>query len=438
MDINDTITSDAAMRSAQSGLGPGPWSLTSIYSYWPPTPIFVALILGYLILCQSLRFYHLNALQKRLGYTDRASLAGMSNDDAQAILKHIMERDFPMFYELALQFAIFKASLLTYAFESMSTLINATKELADPVNSFKRYEDTVVIFGEFSINPPTSERTLKAIARMNYLHAPYKAASKISNEDFLYTLSTCVTEPIRFMRLYEWRALTDTEVCAIGTFWKAIGDAMDIRYDGYLARAGAWRDGIEFVEDITAWAKEYEVQAMKPARSNLKPSRQLARLMIWHVPAFAKPFAVHVLTVLMGDRVREAFLYPEPPITAALFAYAALAIRRLAVRHLALPRLFPKRYFSPEDPVTGRINHYTYLVHPYYLPATLWARFGPASWLIRAVGGFPPGDVDMLPKGYLFEEVGPAAKVGLGVAEMEAGVEALRAQKRGGCPFSGM
>ncbi|KAM0279178.1 hypothetical protein ACHAQH_004722 [Verticillium albo-atrum] len=433
MDANSSVASGSAMSSAQQAARDIiPQSAVS--AYWPSTPIIVAVVLGYLLLCQFLRFYHINALQKRLGYTDRASLARMSNDDAQIILKHIMERDFPMFYELALQFAIFK----TYAFETMSKLINSTKELADPDKSFKRYEDTVVIFGEFSINPPTSARALKAIARMNYLHAPYKAASQISNEDFLYTLSTCVTEPIRFMRLYEWRALTDAEVCAIGTFWKAIGDAMDIRYDGYLDRAGAWRDGIDFADDITAWAKKYELQAMKPSRSNIKPSRELARLMIWHVPNFMKPFAVHVLTVLMGDRVREAFLYPEPPITAALAAYLALFVRRIFVRHLCLPRLLPKRYFSKENPATGRINHYTYLVHPYYLPATLWARFGPASWLVRALGGFPPGDVDMLPQGYLFEEVGPADKVGLGVEEMEAGVEALRARKRGRCPFSGM
>ncbi|EEY20995.1 conserved hypothetical protein [Verticillium alfalfae VaMs.102] len=393
MNASNPVVNGPDVSSTQETVG-DMMPTSHISMSWPSVPIVLAIFLGYLLLCQSLRFYHINALQKRLGYTDRASLAGMSNDDAQIIPKHIMERDFPI------------------------------------------YEDTVVIFGEFSINPPTSTRALKAIARMNYLHAPYKAASKISNEDFLYTLSTCVTEPIRFMRLYEWRALTDAEVCALGTFWKAIGDAMDIRYDGYLDRAGAWRDGIDFAEDITAWAKTYELQAMKPSRSNIKPSRELARLMIWHVPGFVKPFAVHVLTVLMGDRVRDAFMYPEPPISAALFAYLALAVRRLVVRHLCLPRLFPKRYFSKEDPATGRVNHYTYLVHPYYIPATLWTRFGPMSWLTRAVGGFPPGDVDMLPQGYLFEEVGPASEVGEGVEEMADGVEALRARKRGRCPFS--
>lgn len=141
---------------------------------------------------------------------------------------------------------------------------------------------------------------------MNYLHSRYKAANQISNADFLYTLAVCVTEPVRFMNLYEWRPLTDMERCAIGTHWKAIGDAMDIQYEGYLAR-DSWADGIEFADDITAWAKRYEVDAMKPAKSNMQPSAQLMEMMIWHVPSFAKPFAQEVFTVLMGERVRDTF-----------------------------------------------------------------------------------------------------------------------------------
>lgn len=156
------------------------------------------------------------------------------------------------------------------------------------------------------LNRPNSERARKAIARMNCLHSQYKDAGRISNEDFLYTLSVCVTEPIRFVRFYEWRDLSDMEVAAIGTFWKGLGESMEIQYKGFLAR-DSWRDGIEFVEDITAWAKGYEIGFMKPARSNVPPSRQLMEMMIFHVPAPLKPFVEECLTVLMGDRVRDAF-----------------------------------------------------------------------------------------------------------------------------------
>jgi hypothetical protein len=158
----------------------------------------------------------------------------------------------------------------------------------------------------FQLNPPTSDLCVQAISRMNFLHEKYKKAGKISNADFLYTLSVCVTEPIRFINLYEWRPLNHMETNAIGCFWKSLGDAMDIEYKGYLSK-DSWKDGIEFVEDITAWAKSYEVEAMKPAKSNIPLAQALADMLLYHVPTVAKPFALEVLTVLMGDRVRDAF-----------------------------------------------------------------------------------------------------------------------------------
>jgi hypothetical protein len=141
---------------------------------------------------------------------------------------------------------------------------------------------------------------------MNSLHDKYKKAGKISNADFLYTLSVCVTEPIKFINNYEWRRLNDMEVNAIGCFWKSLGDAMDIEYKGYLSKV-SWKDGIEFVEDITAWGKSYEVEAMKPAKSNVALAHALTDMLLYHVPSFARPFAEEVATVLMGDRVRDAF-----------------------------------------------------------------------------------------------------------------------------------
>ncbi len=157
------------------------------------------------------------------------------------------------------------------------------------------------------LQSPTSERSIQSISRVNYLHSRYKKAGKISNEDFLYTLSVCVTEPIRFINQFEWRKLNDMEVNAIGAFWKSIGDAMDIEYKGYLAR-DSWKDGIEFAEDITAWAKNYEVEAMRPAKSNRQLCDPLLDMLIHHVPGFLKPFAAEAAVALMGDRLREAFL----------------------------------------------------------------------------------------------------------------------------------
>lgn len=159
------------------------------------------------------------------------------------------------------------------------------------------------------MNPPTSERAVQGIARMNFLHSKYVKEGTISNADLLYTLSVFVTEPVRFSRLYDWRPFNDMEHCAYGVFWKSVGDAMQIEYKGYLARAETgWHDGIEFAEDVATWAKSYEVVAMKPSTVCAKPARTLIPMITYWIPWFAKPYATHIVLSLMGERVRDAFM----------------------------------------------------------------------------------------------------------------------------------
>jgi hypothetical protein len=71
----------------------------------------LATIFGlYVVLCWSLRFRHEKAMLRRFKYTDRASLANMTNDDASEILKSLIVYEFPKLYHASLQFAIFKVS----------------------------------------------------------------------------------------------------------------------------------------------------------------------------------------------------------------------------------------------------------------------------------------------------------------------------------------
>lgn len=298
----------------------------------------------------------------------------------------------------------------------------------------KRYEDTTIIFGEFSVNPPTSERAIQVIARMNHLHSPYKKAGKISNTDLLYTLSVAITEPIKFIGLYEWRPLNDLEVCAIGAFWKSIGDAMEIEYKGYLTQDD-WKDGIEFVDDITAWAKRYELKDMKPHESNRTLADALVGMLLPFIPA--PDFALQVLTVFMGDRVREAFMYPQPGIFACLVAFASLNLRRFILRYFCLPRLKPIIFFSKEaDPKTGRVKHFDYLLEPFYHPPTFWSRWGPIALVFRLLGGTVPGSPDFLPEGYIPTDLGPKSRMGKGAEEMEIDMKRMRKTRPSGSPFS--
>ena len=115
----------------------------------------------------------------------------------------------------------------------------------------KRYVDTTVLIREFCENPPSSERYREAIARMNYIHSVYQQAGRITNDDLLYTLSLFALELAKWINKYEWRTLTCVEECAIGTFWKSIGDAMLLYYSSLSGSEKGWIDGLD-------WLKTYE------------------------------------------------------------------------------------------------------------------------------------------------------------------------------------
>jgi hypothetical protein len=147
-----------------------------------------------------------------------------------------------------------------------------------------------------------------AIARMNFLHKPYRMSGSISQPDLLYTLSVFITEPIRWIERYEWRSLNDMEICALGTFWKTIGDNMEIDYSELARYKDGWRDGIEFAEDITAWAEEYEKQYMVPDVNNKTTADRTTHLLLNMVPEMMKPQGINAVSVLMGDRLRNAMM----------------------------------------------------------------------------------------------------------------------------------
>ncbi|ORY66991.1 uncharacterized protein BCR38DRAFT_425464 [Pseudomassariella vexata] len=407
-------------------------SLDRLPSAW--TSYIVPTVLGYLLLCQALRFRREKAMRRKYGYPDRASLARMTTTDAQMIISDLSMYEFPYMTMASAQFGLFK----TYGVETISSLLLATRNLTDPIASIKRYEDTGVIIGEFLSNPPNSERAISAISRMNFLHAKYISSGCISNADLLYTLSVFITEPERFVRLYEWRHMNDMERCAYGNFWKNIGDAMGIQYEGFLSKAGEWRDGLDFAEDISRWAKAYEVVAFKPSAVSHEPAVTLVPMLTYWLPWFAQRFAHECVHVLLGDRAREAFMLPEPGIGATALVYTSLAIRRFFLRHLSLPRLIPvTRHASSPNP-DGRLQtEYSYGNFPYYVKPTFWKRWGPEGWAIWIAGGKLPGDEPehYLSQGFNFWDLGPKNRMGRGKEEMGTDCKRMKAKGMGGCPF---
>ena len=65
-------------------------------------------VVVYLVLVRLLRYRRARSIPKRYGLTTRPSFAGMTTDDAQAILKDLTELEFPKIFGFSIIFALFK------------------------------------------------------------------------------------------------------------------------------------------------------------------------------------------------------------------------------------------------------------------------------------------------------------------------------------------
>jgi hypothetical protein len=155
---------------------------------------------------------------------------------------------------------------------------------------------------------PASDRAQTAIARTKYLHAGYRKSGKISEDDMLFTLSLFAMEPIRWIDTYEWRKLSELEKCAIGTYWKSLGDALEISYAALPSSKHGFRDGLHWLEEIVAWAETYAVENMVPDPSNKKIADQTVAVLLYLVPEALKPVGMACISYLMDDRLRKAML----------------------------------------------------------------------------------------------------------------------------------
>lgn len=384
----------------------------------------------YLLLVRLLRYQRAKDLERQY------SRQGMTTSDAQAILKDLTELEFPKFLGFSIIFALFK----TYGIPSVSSLLVATGQLADVETASKRVADTGVLLLEFALNKPDSERTIQAIARMNYLHARYQKSGKITNDNLLYTLSLFALEPSRWVTKYEWRDLTDLELCACGTYWKAMGDAMGISYQTLPSSDQGWQDGLVFLEELESWSLRYEEKHMVSATTNKRLADSHFDILCINVPTrFLEP-CKKVMSYLLGERLRKAMMYPEVSTSYRRVINGVLQARRLFLRYFALPRpeIMRKQYI-PRSPnkLTGRYNSVEYLSFPWYVSPTWKARWGPKALKTRLLGRKLPGDDGnkYAPEGYTFADIGPQALQGKGSKEMETTKAILIQQRRGGCPF---
>ncbi|KAJ9316910.1 hypothetical protein DTO271D3_2649 [Paecilomyces variotii] len=382
-----------------------------------------------------LRFRRLRKLHRRYHYPTRESMARMTDNEAWEIQKVISELEFPFMYIKALQFALFR----TYGIPTISSLLVGTSQFTNPRTALKRYVDTTVLIGEFVGHAPTSDRAQSAISRTNYLHSGYRSTGKILEDDMLYTLSLFAVEPIRFIDTYEWRKLSELEKCALGTYWKSLGDAMQISYEALPSYKTGFRDGLHWLEEMDVWRRAYEKEKMVPDQKNKCTADQTTSILVYMLPTRMEHIGYKFVSYMMDDRLRRAMMYEPPPALYATLFSAMLAIRKYFLRYLALPRpyfLRPVR-FSDQQNEYGRFFTSEWDAAPYYVKPTLWNRWGPTAWLTWVLGHPLPGDEGdkYYPKGYYIPEVGPKYQEGKGYEQMKEMRKRLHEERTGKCPF---
>ncbi len=136
----------------------------------------------------------------------------------------------------------------------------------------------------------------------------YQKSGLISNDDMLYTLSLFALEPSRWIARFEWRSLTDMELCAMGTFWKSIGDAMQISYTELPSQEKGWKDGLHWLEEVEEWSKAYEASHVVPDAYNKKTADETTNLLLWDVPERLRPYGRNAVSALMEENLRNAMM----------------------------------------------------------------------------------------------------------------------------------
>lgn len=220
--------------------------------------------------------------------------------------------EFPWELQRSLEFALFR----TFAVPSIAELLDRTGQFKKAGQ--KRYDDTSLLIAEITEHGYDSERGRAAIRRMNQLHRRYD----ISNEDYLYVLSTFIFEPIRWNPILSWRPSTDHENRANYYFWREVGRRMNIK------------DIPESLEEFEAFNLDYEKKHFQRTPHTERVGRaSLATFTSWF-PSFMHPLVRSAIYALMDDPLREAFGFPKMPAWYTLLLKGALRIRAQIVKRL--------------------------------------------------------------------------------------------------------
>jgi len=239
--------------------------------------------------------------------------------------------EFPWDTTRALELALFR----TFAVPSIAALLDSTGEFGRAAQ--KRYDDTDLILSTIVEAGYDSDEGKRAIRQMNRIHGRFA----ITNEDFLYVLSSFVFEPIRWNARFGWRPLIETEKLATFEFWREVGRRMAIE------------EIPERYEEFERFNEEYERREFRPSEAAGRVGSATRDMFLDWFPGLPRRLGAPAMHALMDERVLEAFGFPRPSRAVRTAVEAALRARGRAVALLP-PRQRPRLRVQRRTHTYGR------------------------------------------------------------------------------------
>ncbi|TAE55796.1 MAG: DUF2236 domain-containing protein [Bacteroidetes bacterium] len=185
----------------------------------------------------------------------------------------------------------------------------------------KRYDDTVLILSEILENGYDSPRGKVALRRMNDQHRRFP----IPNDEFLYTLSTFIFEPIRWNTRFGWRPLSENEKQASYIYWYELGKRMNIK------------DIPESYEAFERYNIDYERTHFAYSESNHALAVATRNLLLgWVLPRFMQPVGAPFVHALIDDPLLQAVGLPSPPRWLRQMVEGSMRLRATLLRFMPL------------------------------------------------------------------------------------------------------
>ena len=232
--------------------------------------------------------------------------------DHQRIIHLSLGYEFSWDSVRAFEIALYRS----YCVPSISALLDRTGELHH--HPQRRYDDTAILLAEICKWGYESSRGKAALERMNWVHGHFK----ISNDDYLYVLSTFIYEPVRWIDAFGWRPTSAHERLGYYCFWREVGVRMGIvgiptSYDAF-----------------EAWSRAYERRHFQFAATSRRVASSTRDLFASWAPRLTRPVVRAGIYAMLDDAMLASFGFPTPPPLARRLVRGALKLRGRIVRWL--------------------------------------------------------------------------------------------------------